>query len=160
MPATLTLVWKDYKHLDMSCLHIWHPMHWHLMYIPPKLQLLRLTQFYLLLSLVVQVMRLMDGNVIHGLKHRSRPLSQSLLCIKWWTSSRHELTWLLFFVAFSTIALVVIIKQTCFYFSLTQSLKHLLDAKMWDRYQSLTVWYNKADCTTTVTYRGCEHDKD
>ena len=59
------------------------------------------------------------SDVIHGLKHRSRPSPQSLLYIKWWTSGRHELTWLWFYVAFSTIAVVVIIKQTCFYFSLT-----------------------------------------
>ena len=64
------------------------------------------------------------------LKQRSRPSPQILLYIKWWTSSRHELTWVLFYVAFSMIALIVIIKQTCFYFSLTQSLKHLLNAKM------------------------------
>ena len=49
------------------------------MYLPPELELLWLTQFYLLLSPVVQVMQLMDGNVIHGLKDRSRPSPQSLL---------------------------------------------------------------------------------
>ena len=129
----------------------------HPIYLPPKLKLLWLSQFYLLLSLVVQVMGLMDSNVIHGLKHRSRPSPRSLLYIKWWTSSRHELTWLL---AFSMIALVVIIKQTCFYFSLTQSLQYPLDVKMWDKYQLLIVWYDEADCTMTATYRGHEHDKD
>jgi len=83
---------KDYK--CMSYLHIWHPLHWHPMYLSPEFQLLRLTQFYLLLSPVVQVMGLMDGNVIHGLKHRSRLSPQSLLYIKWWTSGRHEPTWI------------------------------------------------------------------
>ena len=118
MPATLASVWKDYKHLDMSYLHIWHPkhLHWHPMYLPLKLELLQLIQFFLLLS---PVMRLMNGNVIHGLKHRNRPSPQSLLYIKWWTSSRDKLTWLWFCLvdACSMIALFVMWNKLRFHFS-------------------------------------------
>ena len=84
---------SDIPCIDIQC----NPM-----YLPPELELLRLTQFYLLLS---PVMRLVDVNVIHGLKHRF-----AVYNIKWWTSGRHELTWLLFYAAFSTIALVAIHK--------------------------------------------------
>ena len=75
---------------------------------------------FLLLSRVVQVMRVMDGNVIHSLKHGLSLLPRSLLYIMWWTSSRDKLTWLWFCsidAACSMIALFVMWNKPRFHFS-------------------------------------------
>ena len=113
-------------------------LHWHLIYLPLKPKLLQFTQFFfltkffLLLSLVIQ---LIDGNMIHGSKHRSKPLSQNLLYRMWYTSSRNKLTWLWLCsvdAACSIITLFVIWKKCIFIF--WNMSKQLLDSKMRDKY--------------------------
>ena len=95
----------------MSYLHIWHPKILHQrypIYLPLKLVLLQLTQFFPLgITSDTAVGWLMDSNVIHGLEHKNRLLLWSLLYRIWWTSSRDKLTWLWFCLVDAACSIIV-----------------------------------------------------